>query len=416
MSPLNTECTPEPEDLGIGATNGPPPTGPQRNAGGALGSPYTPDAHTKGTLLSLKSIVCSACGISPVVETVGTVGPGVYKQMRVRCPMCERMSYCDGGTLNIKPIEALEILWRKWESRNEVMTYPKGTPCSESMGAEKKSGGFTPIGIAGGLCVCSAGDAGPPPGVPETPEREEKGTPEFTTGLLSEAEIEALPRFKVRDRYLESMDACRVCGKKPVLHEHILPGDGSRRQVLSVCSGCRRVVASPIVEGPVTPAECIEAGDDAWSAANAPIALAPPELKGLMCRHYEEPWKLLGVPQNYPFLSSGYCEELCLYIKELKAQAAQVVPPGPAEKVAEHAMGLMPREIPDGMAEKLMARAAEVGSQMASRVNDGIEAMITSLIVEGYSPTDMELMHTAEFAGTLMKEKFWVEIRNKEDG
>jgi len=44
-------------------------------------------------------------------------------------------------------------------------------------------------------------------------------------------------------------------------------------------------------------------------------------LAALVVNSYREPLKRLGVPQNYPFLSSGYCEELCIYIRILKERA-----------------------------------------------------------------------------------------------
>ena len=38
---------------------------------------------------------------------------------------------------------------------------------------------------------------------------------------------------------------------------------------------------------------------------------------------YEKPLAKIGVPQNYSFLSSGYMEELCNYIRDLQIRAKQ---------------------------------------------------------------------------------------------
>ena len=44
-------------------------------------------------------------------------------------------------------------------------------------------------------------------------------------------------------------------------------------------------------------------------------------LKPLVVNKYRDAFKRLGIPQNYPFLSSGYCEELCIFIRDLKEKA-----------------------------------------------------------------------------------------------
>jgi hypothetical protein len=49
-----------------------------------------------------------------------------------------------------------------------------------------------------------------------------------------------------------------------------------------------------------------------------PPVRSEPLLSPLVVSRYEETLKALGVPQKYPFLSSGYCEELCAYIRTLK--------------------------------------------------------------------------------------------------
>lgn len=45
------------------------------------------------------------------------------------------------------------------------------------------------------------------------------------------------------------------------------------------------------------------------------------KLSHLVVNKYRDAFKHLGIPQNYPFLSSGYCEELCIYIRSLKERA-----------------------------------------------------------------------------------------------
>ena len=41
----------------------------------------------------------------------------------------------------------------------------------------------------------------------------------------------------------------------------------------------------------------------------------------LVINAYKEAFEELGISDSYPLASSGWCEELCIYIKQLKAES-----------------------------------------------------------------------------------------------
>ena len=63
--------------------------------------------------------------------------------------------------------------------------------------------------------------------------------------------------------------------------------------------------------------------------------------------------------------------------------------------------------------QKLADRAHVVGREMAGRVWEGIDAMITAMVYQGHSPENLKMMHSVEWKGGKMREQYWVEVRKE---